>query len=158
MDKHEELIKHIKGVRRVVINAKYGGYGLSHKAIMRYLEMCGTPVWPEENQFSSLCGPTYWLIAPDGGRVSDDTPSNWHEMTMAERTAYNQTWDSQIFRIDDVPRDDPYLVKVVEELGSKAASSGHAELKIVDIPADVDWEINEYDGKEWIAEKHRTWS
>jgi len=30
-------------------------------------------------------------------------------------------------------------------------------LKIVEIPDDVDWEINEDDGSEWIAEKHRTW-
>jgi hypothetical protein len=34
----------------------------------------------------------------------------------------------------------------------------HAELKVVDVPDDVDWEIGEYDGTEWVAEKHRTWS
>jgi hypothetical protein len=77
---------------------------------------------------------------------------------MAERVAYNQQWETQVFRIDDVPRDDPYLVKVVEELGSKAASGDHAKLKIVDIPADADWIIIEFDGLEHIAEKHRTWS
>lgn len=33
----------------------------------------------------------------------------------------------------------------------------HADLKIVEIPPDVDWEINEYDGVEWVAETHRTW-
>jgi len=31
-------------------------------------------------------------------------------------------------------------------------------LKIVDIPDGVEWEIEEYDGMEWVAEKHRTWS
>ncbi len=25
------------------------------------------------------------------------------------------------------------------------------------IPDDVKWQIEEYDGLEWIAEKHRTW-
>jgi len=30
-------------------------------------------------------------------------------------------------------------------------------LKIVEIPADVDWVLMEYDGCEWVAEKHRTW-
>jgi hypothetical protein len=54
-------------------------------------------------------------------------------------------------------RDDPYLVQVVKRLG-KEANGAHADLKIVEIPQDVDWEIGEYDGKEWIAEKHRTWS
>ena len=30
-------------------------------------------------------------------------------------------------------------------------------LKIIEIPDDVDWIIEEYDGNEWVAEKHRTW-
>ena len=57
----------------------------------------------------------------------------------------------------EVARDDPYLVKVVEELG-EAANGSYAYLKVVEIPGDVDWELNEYDGREWIAEVHRTWS
>lgn len=60
-------------------------------------------------------------------------------------------WDYQI------ERDDKNLVKVVETLGD-AASGWAAELKVVEIPADVAWEISEYDGLEWIAEVHRTWS
>jgi hypothetical protein len=56
----------------------------------------------------------------------------------------------------DIPRDDPYLIKVIAELG-EAANSRFCTLKIVEIPADVEWEIGEYDGLEWVAEKHRTW-
>jgi hypothetical protein len=43
-------------------------------------------------------------------------------------------------------------------LGIEKSSGVYAELKIVDIPDDVEWEIDEYDGKEWVAEVHRTWS
>ena len=57
----------------------------------------------------------------------------------------------------DLDRDDPYLVKVVKDLGM-GANGAHANLKIVTIPADVDWQIAEYDGLEWVAEVHRTWS
>lgn len=57
----------------------------------------------------------------------------------------------------DIPRDDPYLVKVVKSLGM-SANGAHANLKIVEIPGDVEWLVQEYDGVEWIAEKHRTWS
>ncbi len=57
----------------------------------------------------------------------------------------------------DVPRDDPYLIKIVRDLGM-AANGVHANLKIVEIPPDVEWQIEEYDGNEWVAEKHRTWS
>jgi hypothetical protein len=48
------------------------------------------------------------------------------------------------------------LIQVVEELGD-GANGYFAKLKIVEIPDDVLWQIEEYDGKEWVAEQHRTW-
>ena len=57
----------------------------------------------------------------------------------------------------NIPRDDAYLVKVVRDLGM-SANGGHANLKVVEIPAGVEWIVQEYDGLEWVAEKHRTWS
>jgi hypothetical protein len=56
----------------------------------------------------------------------------------------------------DIPRDDENLVKVVEALGT-AANGKYSELKIVEIPDDVNWMICENDGREWVAERHRTW-
>lgn len=41
-------------------------------------------------------------------------------------------------------------------LGDKANGSC-AKLQIVDIPNGTDYTIEEYDGNEHIAEKHRTW-
>jgi hypothetical protein len=57
----------------------------------------------------------------------------------------------------DIPRDDPYLIKVIKDLGM-SANGGNANIKIVEVPEDVDWEIADYDGVEWVAEKHRTWT
>lgn len=57
----------------------------------------------------------------------------------------------------DIPRNDPVLINVVETLG-EAADGSCAELRVVEIPEGVEWEIGEYDGIEWVAEKHRTWS
>jgi hypothetical protein len=56
----------------------------------------------------------------------------------------------------NIDRDDAYLVKIVREMGADANGSC-ANLKIVEIPADVSWHIGEYDGAEWVAEDHRTW-
>jgi hypothetical protein len=53
-------------------------------------------------------------------------------------------------------RDNPNLVRVVEKLGEKANGPG-ASLLVVEIPNGVEWEIQEYDGAEWVAERHRTW-
>lgn len=48
------------------------------------------------------------------------------------------------------------LIEVIEELGNLANGFG-AKIEIIEIPIDVEFQIEEYDGMEWIAEKHRTW-
>ena len=53
--------------------------------------------------------------------------------------------DKRFHFLYDIPRDHPLLVELVEELGSKCWGD-HAELKVVEIPEDVEWEIIEYDG------------
>lgn len=55
-----------------------------------------------------------------------------------------------------IRRDNPLLVQVVEELGEEA-NGECSSLKIVEIPNDLKWEIDEYDGMEHISEIHRTW-
>ena len=57
---------------------------------------------------------------------------------------------------DTTERHDSILVEAVEALGEKA-DGGWAALRVVDIPAGVDYTIEEYDGMEHVAEKHRTW-
>lgn len=54
-------------------------------------------------------------------------------------------------------RNCPILIDVVERLGEAASSSGSSKLQITEIPDDVQWEIGEYDGMEWVAERHRRW-
>lgn len=70
---------------------------------------------------------------------------------------YKKEGEKIFWSVFNLQRDDPILVKVVTELGA-AANGEYAELEIVEIPDDVLWEINEYDGVEHIAEQHRTWS
>jgi hypothetical protein len=65
--------------------------------------------------------------------------------------------DDPSFCDRDIPRDDPYLLKIVRELGM-SANGTHSNLKIVEVPGDVKWIVQDYDGAEWIAEEHRTWS
>lgn len=54
-------------------------------------------------------------------------------------------------------RTDPDLVAAVETLGANA-NGRYADLKIVEVPDNVDWYIDEYDGLEEVCEKHRSWS
>ena len=89
---------------KIVINACYGGFGLSKEALALFNERSGTVITHER----------------------------------------------------DIERNNPILVEIVEQLG-EAADGEFAELKVVEIPDDVQWQIEEYDGNEWVAEKHRTW-
>ena len=57
----------------------------------------------------------------------------------------------------DIPRDHPVLIRLVQELRDEV-NTGFSELKIVEIPDGIEWTICEYDGLEWVAEAHRTWS
>lgn len=93
-------------MQRIVINKRYGGFGLSEEAFNLYKTKKGID--------------DEWL------------------------SAY------------DIERDDPILIEIVEKLG-KEADGECAKLKIVDIPDDVKWQIEEYDGTEWVAEVHRIW-
>ena len=71
----------------------------------------------------------------------------------------NEKSDESI--IDDwtFDRSDPYLVQVVETLGEKSGHGKNCKLKVVEIPDDIKWYIDNRDqgGGEFIAEKHRTW-
>ena len=101
----DELIEEIKGIQRIVINTKHGGFCLSEQA---------------SRLFAQRTGITY------------DRPCNL------------------------IARDDPVLVAIVRELGADA-NGDYGDLKIVEVPYEVEWQIEEYDGAEWVAEKHRTW-
>ncbi len=56
----------------------------------------------------------------------------------------------------EIPRDHPALLQAFREMGD-ALAGAFADLCLVTIPDDINWQIEEYDGKEWIAEEHRTW-
>ncbi len=119
-----------QNTQKIVINNRHGGFGISEKAV-RWLREHGYDIGDE----FTLPGEEY-----DDGSVND---IGW-------MSSYGSF-------LDDELRADDGLVAVVEELGVDA-NGGHASLKIVEIPEDVDWEIKEYDGNEWVAETHRTWS
>ena len=125
---HEELIKHLRGVQRIVINTQYGGFSLSREAELLYLELAGIA----------------YTLEPQKDR---DTQIRLGSKIMINGIEF---WGRNI------PRDDPALVNTIRQLGSNAGGN-YATLKVVEVPADVEWYIEEYDGKEWVAEKHRTW-
>jgi hypothetical protein len=70
---------------------------------------------------------------------------------------WNSKWGFyEGFSCRHIPRDDAELIRIVETLDEKSWGK-YSELKVVEIPDDVDWYIEEYDGSEKVAERRRTW-
>ena len=118
---------------KIVINKCFGGFGLSTKAFELYLTLKNIP----------------FEVSEPAIRLWDLEKDYWKAGMVGEDEGY--LYDREI------DRDDPVLVRVVEELGSEEASGHFAELKVVKVPDDVKWHIAEYDGYEHVAEDHRTW-
>ena len=64
-------------------------------------------------------------------------------------------WDNYGYAYED-DRTNPKLIECVETLGERA-SGRCASLTVVEIPDNVDWYIDDYDGSESIEEVHNSW-
>ena len=53
-------------------------------------------------------------------------------------------------------RSNPLLAEMVEKYNEKTQEKSPA-LKVVEVPDEVNWCIEDYDGCEWVSERHRTW-
>ncbi|HLX53523.1 MAG TPA: hypothetical protein VKR58_06265 [Aquella sp.] len=153
---------------KIVINVCYGGFSLSWEAVKRLAELNNREFYLFESEgfskereytpVSENYDKNSWTLTafdiPNPNEVIGVWPDNG---TIEEKRAHNALYNSHSFDVCPTDRTDPLLIQVVEELGDKANGSC-AELKVIEIPDDVDYEIEEYNGQEWVAEKHRTWS
>lgn len=114
---------------KIVINDSHGGFGLSDDYFKVFLERKGI-------EYTT-------------------TPLSWGGYEDHKLLFYRKD-DQSCMQSWEIERNDPVLIELFEELGDKICSWA-ASFKIVEIPDDVEWEIEDYDGLEWVAEKHRTW-
>jgi len=92
-----------------------------------------------------------------GFKLSKEAQELYAQLKGIELGTYNKSYCFyENLSVHDIPRNDPALIQVVEQMG-EASWSMYSELKVIEIPNDVNWYIEEYDGQEWVAERHRTW-
>lgn len=154
----------------IVINKRHGGFGLSPLATREYLKLKGKKCYFYIDIRYDRSSPSYLITDPTEEHVYKRISMKDAEKSFVTYTFtrdFGKTFtgkfpetekfpDGDYFYDADVERDDPDLVKVVKKLGKKA-NDDCAELEIVEIPDDVKWEINDYDGWETIHERHRSW-
>ena len=137
-------------MRKAVINKSIGGFKLSSLAVKWLLEHRSLFVydagsleewnkeWSDISRFDSDLGDGVMGNTRDDGLI---------------------TKDGRVYSYDGYSKSrfDPLLVQVVEEMGDKAAVE-HCRLKVVEIPDDVEVELEDCDsGEEWFREVSRVY-
>lgn len=144
-------------MKKIVINGCFGGFSLSLKGQLRYAELKGFRLFFYKQTKYSFQEPDkideYVRVESDEGSLF----VNALKVDLGKKTNELKYREGEYFSDRDIERTDEALIQVVEELG-KEANGRCANLKIVKIPSDIEWEIDEYDGLETIDEKHRSWS
>lgn len=118
---------------KIVINTDWGGFGLSEEAFENLLRRKGIEWETEEKKVFGVYGKSYY-----------------RKDHLGDENHYLSEYDFYQNRAD------PDLVAVVEEMSSNA-DGNYASLKVVDVPDDVKWYIDEHDGRESVHEEHRVW-
>lgn len=130
---------------KVVINACYGGYSLSEKAL----------IWL---YYKGYDGEGFKWIPSQYSNDWETLLEQWKNRDR-KRVFYGSIFspdDKFVLNARPKSRTDKLIVECVEALG-REANGACAHLKVVEIPDGIVWEIDEYDGFETIHEQHRTW-
>ncbi|EUJ23495.1 hypothetical protein MFLO_15885 [Listeria floridensis FSL S10-1187] len=140
---------------KLVLNKCYGGFGLSHIAMMNLFGLKDIEVYPYKK--TDINGGIMFLeIDISYNDSPQDGSSIWYLKKPLRKLEWQliENWDEieQIgfdFLDNDKGRADEDLIKVVEMLGA-AANSRYSKLKIVEIPDGSEVVISDYDGFEQV--------
>lgn len=138
---------------KIVINTRFGGFGLSVLAQKEILELKGIKAYPyywdsyspfepteyyRANHFEGSSFITWLKYDPKKDSFTDEEPID-----------ISEAFDFNKFDFHQGNRSDSELVQAVEKLGELADGS-HAELEVVEIPDGYEYMISEYDGLESV--------
>lgn len=137
---------------KIAINKCYGGFSLSNKAIEMIMKRKGLGCYKyKQTKFRYSDGVDEYT------RIDDNEPSSFVSYSTTDLGEKIEKIPNENFwYYRNLERTDEDLISVIEELGNEA-SGAYGHVTIVEVPDDVDWEIDDYDGIETIHEKHRSW-
>lgn len=137
---------------KIAINRCFGGFGLSDKAIEMIMKRKGFGCYKyKRTKYKFRDG------VDEFTRIDNNESSLLFDYCTKDLgKKINEIPDENYWYYDDLERTDEDLISVIEELGTEA-SGDYGDVAVIEIPDDVDWEIDDYDGIETIHEKHRVW-
>lgn len=154
---------------KIAINNSYGGFSLSPLAVKRLAELQGKEcyffktVFKQKERLSYYeeitiedCYKLSWTAFTINNPHEVWDAKDWNESSEEKKDELNKIYKSISLNSNPEDRANKLLIQTIEELGEKA-NGNYAKLKIVEIPDDVKYQIEEYDGLEHISEIHRTW-
>ena len=137
-------------MKKVILNKCFGGFGVSKEAYELYAKKKGIDVfhYTQKNLKNEI-----YTYATDDNRSFDfyftkDFGDNVY--------ISDEDFKKYFLNLDENFREDKTLIEVVEELGEKA-NTFYSNLKIVEIPDDLDYVIDNYDGIETLHQKVQEW-
>ena len=139
---------------KIAINKCYGGFSLSDKAIEMIMKRKGLKCYRyKQTKFCYSDGVDEYTRIDDN-ELEPNSFMNYSTIDLGK--TIGNIPDENYWYYRDLERTDEDLISVIEELGNEA-SGEYGSVKVIEIPDDVDWEIDDYDGIEAIHEKHRVW-
>ena len=131
---------------KLILNKCYGGFDVSKEAYMLYAKKKGLTLHLYESNFVDR----KFIYK----KVNNDNDYSIFRQYFTKDMGDNIEISNKDYKkyrlyLCDEYRQDPVLIEVVEELGDKA-SGEHGELKVVEIPDNCYYKIDEYDGIETL--------
>ena len=137
--------------RKVILNKCFGGFGVSPEGYQLYAKKKGL---------------VHYAYKVNNNLLYDyiETPTNddWHlnyytqSLGLGKDIYFNEEDDNNMLYLNGDYREDATLIEVVEELG-KNANGKFSDLVVVEIPADMEYVIDDYDGMETLHQKVQVW-
>ena len=138
-------------MRKVILNKCYGGFDVSYKAYQLYAKKKGLKLYMYKLEVTDN-GNIYKKVKYKGFPFLEFFIKDFGDVALISEEEYAKY---NLF-LDINDREDPILIEVVEELG-KDASGRFGNLVVVEIPDDLDYVIDEYDGIETLHQRTQEW-
>lgn len=136
-------------MRKIAINTDYGGFGLSQEAtkMLYELQNPGKQLYAYKKVHGNLFDEPDWFV-----KSTVEDSSVFFTKDLGDKVDASKV-NNNLFIFEWMLTDnrhDPNLIKVIETLGTRA-NGECAAIKIVEIPDDTKYIIQEYDGCETVV-------